>query len=287
MSGRGATPPNKDPSRKPQSSSKFRTPPNLNSTHLDASVRGSKTRSNSKFIRGTSCSHLDVTGIGGASRVPAVKANLTPQVDYELECDLADCDYLQALMKKAIAAEGVEKHEEEINDQLAIQRDNLFKSRLKCKEATEELTRLEQLEEVNKLVETMKNNFDRFHALKGNIDLEETLEQVLCLFQAFCSRLTVKNVKPLQTEEDFRKLEVVLKECLTAFQRLNLQDRNPKQVNHLAEVMRKYQEQVRQAAEKQKFMNSAQENEVFKLFKSLSQKYVKREQYKIACDEIS
>ncbi|KAJ3630450.1 hypothetical protein MTP99_011644 [Tenebrio molitor] len=281
MNSKRSTPQSKSQSRGPSSASKFRTPTNANTTTLERRGTGTKPRTGSKSVRSQSC--LDLTGVTNLTGCPSIKGSLLnlaePQIDYELECDFATSDHLQALVKQEIISQLCSSYEEDVSDQLAIQKDNLHKSKLMLRKLNRELADLEMSGLIDGLLDAMEKNLDAFVESSQNLDLTRTLEQLSEIFEMVSKKVALQNVHKVTDRGSFDKLESSLHKCAEICARILELEENTTAVVNLADLVKKYEETRRSALQKQKLIDTVQRNETHRLFKFLSEMYAEREKY--------
>lgn len=277
MNRKRATPQSKGP----PSASKYRTPTNLNSTNVEnrkSAVKSSTSGSASKPSR--SRSYLDITGVRAISGAcPNIKTNLISGafINKDLECACAYNDYLQALMKEEILLDVTKLCEQDLKDQLIIQKDSLFKCRMLLRKAEQELKDSEMIEGLDDLFECFENNFHTLFRLQNDINLKESLEQLLKVFNFLCNQVSLKNVKEIKGQENFEKLGLMLDKINEMCGRMKLTEKNADLVNSLAFMMKKFQEISKKVNKEQILLTNNQTKETFNLLKFLSDMYTEKD----------
>lgn len=136
----------------------------------------------------------------------------TPVVDYDLSYDLAESNYLQALLFQKYTWKQSEKHALSLNDQLSKYTEVLSRrleimTKLECDINEREIQDFLQIHLCN-----LEEKLDR--------NLKELSENVLFVFvkilkklESACANLYLNKVKPLKNQEEYDKLQALITKC--------------------------------------------------------------------------
>jgi hypothetical protein len=202
--------------------------------------------------------------------------NTTFTENCELECCLVSCKYLQALIKEKIATRVVNKYEEDVQGQLALQKDRLFKTQMKRRAIKEEIDRVTHTNTLHQIVQVLESNVTRFTELFNTLDLNKLTSHLNLL----ASTLYVTNVVRIASEEDADKLEELLMQCLATINQIILSTPNTEAIVQLAKVIGKFWSVRILCGDKQRTFDAVQRNKTLELFNKLSEMYAEQEKYK-------
>ncbi|EFA02563.1 hypothetical protein TcasGA2_TC008272 [Tribolium castaneum] len=202
-------------------------------------------------------------------------------VDYELLCDFAYADYLQALMEEQRVSKVVGAHKRDMKDQLSIQKDYLFGMKTKLKQAQEELNTMKISNQMSEFLNCVQNNFDALFRLRDNHQVEGILNQLVQVLESKSKEVNVKNVKEIKDQEDFDELFSRLKQLNELCVRMELSKRNDDLANQLATVIRRFGEVFKGATREQSVMANGQDLVTRNLLKSISDTYARKEKYPV------
>lgn len=185
---------------------------------------------------------------------------------------LAYCDYLQACMKEEILRKTVKKHEEDMRDQLILQKDSLFKMQVMLKEAEKRNKESDNIKQICEISKTLDKNFIRFNDLGVfTSDVRQLLDHL-----NFLSRLLyLKGIQVISSEEVIY-LERTLQQFRKIAERIVAPVRNPFTVNQLAGLLELLSKKKSTIEEKQILINQLETNNLYKLLKHLSDFYAQK-----------
>ncbi|KAF7278857.1 hypothetical protein GWI33_007920 [Rhynchophorus ferrugineus] len=226
------------------------------------------TGSASKFIRprsirkqdpnSTVCSNIDVSLISSArslNQTVSRNLNLTlggpnqsrikPSMaapDFDLENDLAYNEYLQALMKQQIIKKTVEEHRNILNDQIFVQNEQLYKLRSTYKEIEDKIESLKQQTGIIELLDKLNIGVTQIEDINEKYNVWKRLDQLSGILTDESNLISVRNIKPIMSQEEYDNLLLMLKNLNKLLERIISSGRNFKEVHHFAETIKTFEE---------------------------------------------
>lgn len=213
----------------------------LNSTTASSSKsKVSKTPSSSTGYHHHSRQNLNTTFNANATKlnlrmVPDV--TVAPSIDWELECDLAYNEYLQALLKKQLMQRKVTEMKASINDQLSIQSESVFHDKAELPKAQQE-TETKQLEtEVTEAIARLDESLDVFLKIANDCNLEKHFDDIIDMLNVVNNRIGLENIEPLKNQDECNKLASLLVKCNDVLLKITETTGNHEQIEKLADCL--------------------------------------------------
>lgn len=259
---------------------KIKTERTRTPVHLNASEYVSKNSAKKRFSPNlTRRPNLNETvGLRPSSSDPKFKIKLSTnyEVNHETECDMAYNDYLQAEMKKQFVEKKKGEQRQILEDQLLIQTENLRKRQQNLKEIVARTENLQTKSEVIQMMNCLQENFISFINVcrENNIKIElNHFNDTLCLK---CDKIILKNIKPLESQEEYNKFIYTLELCLVATQKIINSGRNFKEVHNLAKSVRDLSSLIDTVQKSQQTVSELEKNVLNAYLKNMSDFFARK-----------
>lgn len=215
----------------------------LNST-TSSSSKGAKTPTLHNHRHNlTTTFNANITGINklkcNSPKIHAAVA-VAPTTDWELECDFAYNEYLQALMKKQIFQAKFQQIKTSINDQLSIYSESLFNDKRKYTEAQQDIEQKQLLTKRDEVMNRLNETLDEFLQISTECNLEMHLDDIISVLDLVKNRIFLENVEALKNQEECDKLASLLIKCNDILSRIKESTSNYQQLEKLANCLSQY-----------------------------------------------
>lgn len=198
------------------------------------------------------------------------------EVNYETEFDLAYNDYLQAQMKKQFAKKKVKEHGQVLKDQLLIQNENLRKRQQILKEIVANTKSFQTKSEIVQIIEYLQEHFINFIHVCTENNIKVGLSHCKDILNLECDKIVLKNIKNMETQEEYEKFSSVLKLSLAASQKIINSGRNFKEVYDLAENIRNLSILLNAVEKSQQTVAELERNALYNFLQNMSDFFAKK-----------
>lgn len=210
---------------------------------------------------------------------PKVKLDVVvvPTTDWELECDLAYNEYLQAIMKRQLMQRKITEMKTSINDQLSIQSELLFKDKIELTEMRHEIQVAKLQTEMQEAVRKLGSSLDTLLHICSESNLEKHFDNIINVLDTVKNRIELDNIEPLKTEKEYDQLSAALVKCNETLLRIKETTNNYKKIEELASCLSETLELKKQIREKVTQLEEKENNLGHSALKGISDYFTKLE----------
>lgn len=205
-------------------------------------------------------------------------ANVVPSTDWELECDLAYNEYLQALVKRQLVQKKIVQMKTSMNDQLSIQSEMLFRDKTEVADVQQNMQVNELHIEVNEVIKKLDKSLDMFLQISTESNLEKHLDNIIDVLDVVKNRIGLENIEPLQNQEECDQLSAAIAKCNETLLRIKETTNNYEKVGKLAFCLSETLELKKQIVEKLTELEDKEKGLGYNVLKRISNYFVRLEE---------
>lgn len=206
------------------------------------------------------------------------KSVIPPSTDLQWECELAYNEYLQALMKRKIVKKRAEEIKQLVNDQLSLQRESLWKLKEEYLVLNKKVEMATLLEEAEVELKETKDLIDQLKLANSSFDLIKNFDTIKEILQSANNKISLKNVKPPQNQDECDELVMYMKECCEKLVKISKAIGDANNIGRLAELLSRIMQLKTELLEKDKVMTETITQTGENILKKISDGFAAKEE---------